>query len=103
MTTPTDDLKPKRPRGRPPKAAKDSVVESSEAPETTAESAPPISHRAPSTRSHRAPTATRENARESSLPEIPDDAPTEAVRAGSTAADPAFAVPADKRVVIGIL
>ncbi len=36
------------------------------------------------------------------LPDLPDDAPTEAVKAGGPAPDPAFAVPADKRVVIGI-
>jgi dephospho-CoA kinase len=40
--------------------------------------------------------------RVSAVPDIADDAPTEAVRAGSTAADPAFAVPPEKRVVIGI-
>ena len=71
MTKDTDDTKPKRPRGRPPKADKGA--------------------RAPKT----AP-------REEHVPDIPDDAPSDAVRVGQPQVDSPFAVPADKRVVIGI-
>ena len=70
MSTPADDTKPKRPRGRPPKA--DKAVKS------------PAS-------------APREE-----LPDLPDDAPSDAVRPGQTPADAAFVVPQEKRVVIGV-
>lgn len=85
MTKDTDETKPKRPRGRPPKAREPKQAATDHEPVEQTESAEPV-------------VAEREPA----APEQSDDAPTEAVRAGSTAADPAFAVPADKRVVIGI-
>jgi transcription termination factor Rho len=72
MTIPTDDTKPKRPRGRPPK----SKVEKTD-------------------------RISRPEPRED-LPELPDDAPSDAVRIGQPPVDSAFVVPADKRVVIGI-
>ncbi len=79
---PNDDLedsKPKRPRGRPPKGT---VKEPKEAKEPKA---PKVA----------APLVDE-------LPDLPDDAPSDAVRAAQPPSDPVFLVPAEKKVVIGI-
>ena len=98
-----EDQKSKRPRGRPPTAVKD-PKESKESKELKEPKEPkePRLAREPKEPKEPKPPLTIVSERESALPEMPDDAPTEAVRAGSQAADPAFAVPADKRVVIGV-
>ncbi len=98
-----EDQKSKRPRGRPPKAVKDpkDPKESKELKEPKEPKEPRLA-REPKELKEPKQALTIVSERESALPEMPDDAPTEAVRAGSQAADPAFAVPADKRVVIGV-
>ena len=96
-TTPSDDdLKPKRPRGRPPKSETKSDAKS--ASKSDPKAAKPETKTIVKSERHIRPARADRDV----LPDIPDDAPTEAVRPGQAPADAAFIVPADKRVVIGV-
>ena len=103
--TPSDDIKPKRPRGRPPKSdsARNEPAKSEPAKSDDAAAKTETKSLVKADRPARVARVQRDTHQDlPHLPEVPDDAPTEAVRAGQAPVDPAFVVAADKRVVIGV-